>query len=127
MSEEKGKFYRDLEDVPEQVKELFRHVETSESIENWDSDLDKEGCWALRNCDGESEHRWMRLGIYDPKSDDILVEYFLNYNFEEWKMGAQHELTSRSPDYLQDRGSEIIEIPRKMYEDAKESLNRELS
>lgn len=111
--------YRRLEEVPEDVKTLFRTVQTGEEKTGFE-----DGDYvALYNSDsltgGRNEHRWMRIGRYDEITDKILVEYFLNYETSSKKLGAEMQFSKLDPDFSD---STAVEIPEKMYEEAKDDL-----
>ena len=110
--------HRKLEDVPENVKTLFRTVQASEETEEF-----SHGDYvALYNSDGTSrnEHRWIRVGRYDEIEDKVRTEYRLNYETATEKLGAAVNFTARNPEKTD---SKKVKIPEKIYEEASESLN----
>ena len=115
--------YRKLEEVPLDVKTLFRTVQNGEEKTNFE-----DGDYvALYNSDsltgGRNEHRWMRIGKYDEIEDRILVQYFLNYETTSQKLGAEMNFSKLEKTFSD---SKPINIPDKIYEEAKDALYRVL-
>ena len=82
--------HRELEDVPQDIKTLFRTVQTAEETENGDP-------IALYNSDNDAEveARWIRLGRYKAAEQSVETEYFINYDTSTQKLGARLYFTSR--------------------------------
>lgn len=110
---------RELEEIPEDVKTLFRTVQTSEAVENF-----QEGDYLAiydqeKRTGGRNEFRWMRIGNYDEMTDEILVEYILRYETSSETLSAEMNFSGMEEDF---RNGDVIRIPDALYESARDSL-----
>ena len=110
--------HRELEEVPADIKTLFRTVQASEETE----ELRDGDYTALYNWDRtqHNEHRWIRIGVYDEEEDVVRTEYRLNYETTTEKLSAALNFMERTPG---EKGSKTVKVPEKLYEEASESLN----
>lgn len=107
-----------LEDIPEDIKTVFRTVQTRQEME----DPEHGDYVALYNTDGtpRNEHRWVRMGRYDEIEGKVRAEYFMKYETSSRKLGARINFSAIDPD---SRDSRLVEIPERQYEKASESLH----
>ncbi|WP_414837897.1 hypothetical protein ACK3SF_00630 [Candidatus Nanosalina sp. VS9-1] len=113
-----GEIHRKLEDIPEDVKTVFRLAQTRQEAEN----IEDGDHIALYNSDsnGRNEHRWIKMGVYDEIEDEVRVEYLLNYETASERLGAQMNFSTRTPG---EYGSRPVKIPEEVYEKASDSLH----
>lgn len=115
-----NKICQELEEIPEELKELFRTVQTGE-----ETDELEDGCYfglykSESMTGGRNEHRWMQIGRYDEMCDEILVEYFLDYKTTTGNLSAEMQF-SKVGEYFGD--SKIVNIPDETYENAEDALH----
>lgn len=107
-----------LEDVPEDIKTVFRVIQNREETE----EIEDGDFIALYNSDsnGREEHRWIKMGRYDETDDEVRIEYIMNYDTSTERITAELNFATRTPG---EYGSRPVKVPEEIYEDVSETIH----